>query len=392
MNDVYIVAALRTPIGRFGGAFKNLGPAELAAPVMKAVLEEASVSGGALDLVLMGNVLRAGRGQLIARQAALKAGISPQVDAVSMDMVCSSGMMSVITAASYIRSGSAHLVLAGGTESMSSAGFFLSGKARWGYKYLPGPNEPILDILQRDGLSDPLSGESMGEQAERMVDEAKVTRSELDQVAKRSHHRAALAIKTGAFTGELVPLTVRGRAVDQDEGVRPNTTIAQLGKLRPVFSKTGSLTAGNSSQISDGAAALLLASEEAVQSHGLVPVAKFVAGAWASGEPWRFLEVPVAATKKALRLANREVSSIDIYENNEAFALSNLLYSGHLGISEEKLNVNGGAVALGHPIGCSGARILATLIGALKHRGLQTGLAAICHGLGGGTAVIVERA
>jgi len=389
---VYIVAAVRSPIGRFGGTLKSWGPAELAAPVLRAALTRADVPGREIDLVVMGNVLRAGRGQLVARQAALKAGIPPEVSAVSLDMVCSSGMMGVITAAAHIKAGNAHFVLAGGTEAMSSAGFLLSGKARWGYKYLPGSTEPVLDILQRDGLSDPLSGEAMGEQAERMVAEFDVSRTDLDAVAYASHQRAAAAVQDGHFVEEIVPLTVRGQKFTRDEGIRPDTTRERLGVLRPVFHKEGKLTAGNSSQISDGAAALLLASREAVAAHGLSPLAKLISVAWVSGEPWRFLEAPAKASRLALEEQDMNLSDIDLFENNEAFALSNILYSRILGVSYDKLNVRGGAVALGHPIGCSGARILVTLIGALEQEDHSTGMAAICHGMGGGTAVVVERA
>ena len=259
MSKVYVIEAARTPIGRFGGSLKHWGPADLAAPVLKAVLDRAGVDAKALDLVVLGNVLRAGQGQLVARQAALKAGIPATVNAVSVDMVCSSGMMSVLTAESYIRSSAAHLVLAGGTESMSSAGFYLSGKARWGYKYLPGPKEPLVDVLYGDGLSDPLTKESMGEQAERLVAELGAPRDELDAIACASHVRAAEATRNGHFADEIVPLALRGgKTLSTDEGIRPDSTLEGLGALRPVFNPKGKLTAGNSSQISDGAAALLL--------------------------------------------------------------------------------------------------------------------------------------
>ena len=393
MNKVYIVAAARTAIGRFGGSLKGWGPAQLAAPVLEAVLSRARVDGSALDLVILGNVLRAGRGQLVARQAALKAGLPPAVDAVSVDMVCSSGMMSVMTAAAYIMSGAAHLILAGGTECMSSTGFYLSGKARWGYKYLSKPEEPVTDILYGDGLSDPLTGESMGEQAEKLVSEVGATRAELDAIAVASHKRAAAATHARRFAEEVVPLTVRSRSgarqLTQDEGIRADTTLEGLAALRPAFDNQGTLTAGNSSQISDGAAAVLLASEEAVRAHGLKPHAQLLSSAWAAGESWRFLEVPATASRRALRLAGLGVSDIDLFENNEAFALSSHLFHVQLGVFHDRLNVHGGAIALGHPIGCSGARILVTLLHALTRHKKELGLAAICHGMGGGTALIV---
>ena len=250
-------------------------------------------------------------------------------------------MMSMMTAAAYIKSGAAHLVLAGGAESMSSTGFYLSGKARWGYKYLSGPKEPVTDVLYGDGLSDPLTGEAMGEQAERLVAEVGVTRASLDAVACVSHERASAAVRERRFADEVVPLSLRSRKgvreLTQDEGIRADTTLEKLGELRPAFESQGQLTAGNSSQISDGAAAVLLASEEAVRAHGLTPCARLVSSAWAAGESWRFLEVPVAASRRALSLAGLGVGDIDLFENNEAFALSSHLYHTQLGVSYEKL-------------------------------------------------------
>ena len=394
MNDVFIVSAARTPIGRFGGSLKGWGPAELAEPVLAATLSQARVTGSALDLVILGNVLRAGRGQLVARQAAIKAGIPPSVDALSVDMVCSSGMMSVMTATAHIRAGDAHLILAGGTESMSSTGFYLSGKARWGYKYLPGDKEPLTDVLYGDGLSDPLSGEAMGDQAERLVAEVGADRLELDEIACRSHQRAEAAARRGDFAKEIVPLSVRSRKgiqeLREDEGVRADTTTERLGRLKPVFHAQGALTAGNSSQISDGAAAVLLASGEAVKAHRLTVHAKIVSSAWAAGTSWRFLEVPSTASRRALRRAQVEVADVSLFENNEAFSLSSYLFHRQLGVPYDRLNVHGGAIALGHPIGCSGTRILVTLLHALHTHGQTLGLAAICHGMGGGTALVLE--
>ncbi len=394
MKSVYILTAVRTPIGRFGGSLKAWGPAELAAPVLREALARARVDGAALDLVILGNVLRAGRGQLVARQAALKGGIPPSVDAVSVDMVCSSGMKSVMTAAAYIRSGEADIILAGGTESMSGAGFYLSGRARWGYKYLAGPKETLTDVLHGDGLSDPFSGEAMGEQAERLAQEVGATRAELDAIACASHERAMAASEAGQFDDEMVPLTVEGRKgnfqLERDEGIRPQTTLEALGRLRPAFDPKGVLTAGTSSQISDGAAGLLVASGEAVKAHGLTPRWEVLSGAWAAGPPWRFLEVPSAASKRALHLAGADAGDVDLFENNEAFALSSHLFHSQLGVGYDRLNVRGGAIALGHPIGCSGARIMVTLMHAMRQKGLELGLAAICHGMGGGTAMVVR--
>ena len=368
-----------------------MGPADLAAPILRAALDRAQLGGEALDLVILGNVLRAGHGQLVPRQAALKAGVPPHVDAMAVDMVCASGMMSVMTAASFIRAGVADIILAGGTEAMSNTGFYLSSKARWGYKYVPGPQEPVMDLLFRDGLSDPLTDKAMGLQAERLSQEWGVARAQLDAIAHASHHRADQATRDGCFSCEIIPLTVRGRTLAQDEGIRPETTIARLSQLRPAFAPEGVLTAGNSSQISDGAAAVILASQDAVTARGLVPMARILSSGWAAGEPWRFPEAPAAAVQRVLQTTGLSVRDIDLFENNEAFALSSILFHRMLEVPYDKINAHGGAIALGHPIGCSGARILVTLLHALERKGAGVGLAAVCHGTGGATALAVER-
>jgi len=395
MQDVYIVTAVRTPIGKFGGALKDYSPVDLAAHAMKAALERAGVEGKDLDGYIFGNVLRGGHGQLIPRQAALKAGIPKEVDGLAVDMVCSSGMISVMTAATMIRAGEADLLLAGGVESMSQAGFYLSARARWGYKFLLGAPEQLVDLLLYDGLTDPMSGEAMGEQTERLAAEHGITREELDEIALMSHRRAAEATERCYFADEIVPITYRERretkTLDRDEGIRPDTTREALAALKPAFRKDGVLTAGNSSQISDGAAALLLASRAAVERYGLQPIARLLGGAWAAGEPWRFPEAPVPAVRRLLDRLDRRIEDFDLFENNEAFAINSILFHRMLGVPYEKLNVHGGAIALGHPIGCSGARIIVTLVHALRRHNGTLGLAAICHGTGGGTAVAVER-
>ena len=393
MPEVFVVSAVRSAIGRFGGAFRDLAPPELAAPVMAAALERAGVAGEALDLVVMGHVLRGGHGQLVPRQAALAAGIPKHVDALAVDMVCSSGMAAVMTAASQIRAGEVDLVLAGGMEAMSSTGFFQDSGTRWGRKYAPD-GLVMLDLMARDGLSDPQTGEAMGEQTERLISEEGVTRSELDEVAAQSHQRAAAAAQSGAFAGEIVPVGYRDRKASKsltvDEGVRPDATPESLSVLRPAFQTDGTLTAGNASQISDGAAALILASERAVAEHGLEPIARVTGSAWAAGEPYRFAEAPIPAVEKLLKRQGKAIGDFDLFENNEAFAVNSVLFARRLDVPLERLNVNGGAIALGHPIGCSGARIMVTLIHAMHHRGLGSGLAAICHGTGGGTVTSVE--
>ncbi|MER3483036.1 MAG: acetyl-CoA C-acyltransferase [Meiothermus sp.] len=394
MREVYVVSAVRTPIGKFGGALKDLSPVDLGAHAMQAALERAKVQGSDLDLYVFGQVLRAGHGQLPPRQAAIQAGIPNSVDGYAVDMVCASGMQAAASGALAIKNEDAELVLVGGMESMSGAGFYLSSRARWGYKYLAGAPEGLQDILQRDGLSDPFTGEAMGDQTERLAAEFGVTRQELDEVALHSNLRAAKAQEACYFGKEISPVEIKTRKgvekFEKDEGVRPETTKESLAALRPAFKKDGVLTAGNASQISDGAAALVLASCEAVEKHGLKPIAKVLGSSWAAGEPWRFPEAPVPAVKKLLEKLKMEVSDFGLFENNEAFALNNILFSRLLGVPMDRLNVHGGAIALGHPIGASGARILTTLIHALHTHGKTRGLAAICHGTGGSVALAVE--
>lgn len=396
MAEAYIVAAMRTPIGKFGGNLSGFSPADLGAHAMKAALERAGVGGDELDLYIFGNVLRAGHGQLVPRQAAVKAGIPTSVDGYAIDMVCSSGMMSLVNAAAFIKAGDAELILAGGMESMSQAGFFLSHRARWGYKFLMGRPEGLTDILLQDGLSDSLNdGAGMGDESEQLAAEYGITREEVDHVAYLSQSRAATATEKGLFKNEISPITIKKRretiVMDSDEGIRAGTTMATLAKLRPAFQKTGILTAGNSSQISDGAAALLIASEAAVKKYGFTPRARVITSTWAAVDSWRFAEAPVPAFKKLLNKLGKSIADVDLVENNEAFALNSVLFNKVLGIPYEKLNVNGGAIALGHPIGCTGARIIVTLLNALEQRDGKLGVASLCHGTGGGTTVAIER-
>jgi acetyl-CoA C-acetyltransferase len=395
MRDVYIVSAVRTPMGRFGGVLADLSAVDLGAHVMKAALSQAGVPGASLDLYIMGNVLRAGHGQLLPRQAALKAGIPEVVNGYAVDMVCSSGMVSLMNATLAIRAGEADLVLAGGMESMSQAGFYLSHRARWGYKFLMGAPEQLTDILLRDGLMDATTDEGMGDQTERVAEIYGFTRKDVDEIALNSHQRAAAATEQGVFKREIAPINVtikkEVKCVGTDEGIRPDTTLEALAKLHPAFKKDGILTAGNSSQITDGAAALILASQSAVEKHGLKPLARILGGTWQGGETWRFVEMPVGAAKKLLGKLNITASDIDLFENNEAFAVSSLLFHQQLEIPLDKLNIHGGSIALGHPIGASGARLAVTLLNALNERSMSRGMAALCHGTGGGTAIAIER-
>lgn len=394
MQPTYIISAARTPIGKFGGAFVDLSPVELASHAMKAALTRAGIVGELLDLYIVGNILKHGHGQLLPRQAALAAGIPESVDGYAVDMLCSSGMMAVMNADLAIRGGEAEIVLAGGVESMSQAGFFLSHKARWGYKLMTGGPENLRDLLLDDGLRDPINKELMGEETERLAQSHEVSRQELDEVACASQQRAAAATAKGKFAAEISPITLtqRGKAVEvnQDEGIRTDTTMESLAKLRPAFGDEGVLTAGNSSQLSDGAAMLVLASERAVEQHGLKPIARILGSSWHAVTPWRFVEGPIPAVQKLADKLGMKVTDFDLFENNEAFALNNLLFQRDLGINADRVNIFGGGIALGHPIGASGARILVTLLHALRQEGAQRGVASLCHGLGGGTALAVE--
>ena len=395
MSDVFVAAAVRSPIGKFGGVLKDVSPVDLGAHVIKAALERAHVSGADLDLFIFGNVLRAGFGQLLPRQAALKAGVPDSVDGYAVDMVCASGMQCVMNANNAIKLGDADIILAGGFESMSQSAFTLSHRARWGYKTLLGAPEQVGDVMVVDGLTDPMSGEGMGIQTERLAREYEVTREQLDEVALWSQQRAHAATENGVFAREIAPITLNGKKgpqiVDRDEGIRAETTAEGLKALRPAFSKDGVLTAGNSSQISDGASALVLCSESAVKKHKLAPSARILGAAWAAGPGYRFPEAPVPAVKQLLMKLGLAVDDIDLFENNEAYALNNVLYHDLLDVPFPKLNVNGGAIALGHPLGSSGSRIIVTLLNALEQHGGKRGIASICHGTGGATAIAVER-
>lgn len=395
MREVYVVAAVRTPIGKFGGVFKDVSPVDLGAHAMREALARAGVEGKALDLYIFGNVLRAGHGQLLPRQAALKAGIPKEVDGYQVDMVCASGMMAALNAVQFLRTGEAHLVLAGGMESMSQAGFYLSHRARWGYKFLLGAPENLQDILLRDGLSDPFTGEAMGEQAERLAQDHGVTRQEIDEAAYLSHKRAAEATEKGLFAWEIAPVEVQGRkgpvVVDRDEGIRPETTLESLAALRPAFKEDGVLTAGNSSQISDGAAALLLGDREKALALGLRPRARFLARVVVAGDPTLQLLEVIPAAKKALERAGLSLRDVDVIEVNEAFASVVLAFLRELGADPEKVNPNGGAIAHGHPLGATGAVLMTKLLYELERTGGEFGLQVMCIGHGQATATVIQR-
>ncbi|MET1128831.1 MAG: thiolase family protein [Thermoproteota archaeon] len=393
-REVYIVSAVRTPIGKFGRSLHLLDAVDLGAIAIRAAIEKAGISPKDVEFVAMGHVIRAGTGQATARQAAIKAGIPISVDAMNVDMVCSSGMAAVMTAATMIRAGEVDLVVAGGMESMSRAPFIIPAEARWGIRHLITRSMNLVDAMYNDGLFDHIAGMGMGEEADKVAKEHGYTREELDQVALESHRRAAKAQDSGLVDDELVIVnTVKDGVrvyLDRDEGVRRDITPERLAKLPPAFGRDGLHTAGNSSQLSDGAAALVLASKEKVRELGLKPIARILGYSWSAVETWRFTEAPIKAVKRLLAKLNMQLSDFDYFENNEAFAVSSLLFRDMLNVSLDRVNVFGGAIALGHPLGATGARIIVTLLNVLRKKGGRRGIAALCHGLGGATAIAVE--
>lgn len=388
--DVYIVSAVRTPIGKFGGVFKDIPPADLGSIVIREALRRANVEPSKVDISIMGNILRAGHGQDLARQAAVKAGIPMEVEGYCVDMVCSSGMISTINSAQMIKSGDADIIVAGGMESMSQAMLAIKSESRWGVKMLLGKKLEFIDTMLMDGLTDPFNMKLMGQEADMVAKAHNISRKELDEVAYQSHKRAAEATEKGYFLREIVPVKVGEKEVTQDEGIRKDTSLEKLSQLKPAFTPDGVHTAGNSSQISDGASALVLMSEKAVKEYNVEPIAKVIGYSWVGIESWRFTEAPVFAVKKLLQKLNMDISQFEYFENNEAFAVNNVLYNRYLGVPYDKLNVFGGAIALGHPIGASGARIITTLINVLSTMGGKRGIASICHGTGGSTAIAIE--
>jgi len=391
MREVVIVAAARTPIGRFDGALSTVPAVELGGRAIAGALAAAAVPAGAVDVVVMGHVLRAGLGQITARQAAVAAGVPMDVPAETVDKVCLSGMMAISRARDLIRVGDADLVVAGGMESMSRAPYVLDG-ARTGYRM---GDATVVDSMLHDGLTCAFDGCAMGLSTERHQSAASgtaPTRAEQDAWAARSHERAQAAVASGAFDAELVGVEVRERrggtrTVDADEGIRPGTTVESLAGLRPAFDADGTITAGNASQISDGAAALVLASAERARELGLTPLATITSWATVAGPDASLLLQPANALAAASRRAEVAVADLDVVEINEAFASVALMSAGALGIDEARVNPNGGAVALGHPIGASGARIVVTLVHELLRRGGGRGGAALCGGGGQGDAL-----
>lgn len=392
MKNCVIVSAARTAIGSFNGALATTSAIDLGATVIHAALERAQLDPQRVDEVIMGNVLQAGLGQNPARQALLKSGLSETVCGFTVNKVCGSGLKSVALAAQAIQAGQAQTLVAGGMENMSLAPYLLDAKARWGYRLGDGQ---LSDVILRDGLLCATHGYHMGITAENVAREYGISREMQDELALLSQQKAVAAINSGAFQAEIVPVNVTSRkktiVFERDEFPKADSTAEGLAALRPAFDKAGTVTAGNASGINDGAAALVVMEESATLAAGLKPLARIKAYASGGVAPALMGMGPVPATQKALQYCGLQLSDIDLIEANEAFAAQFLAVGKTLGFDPEKVNVNGGAIALGHPIGASGARILVTLLHALSARDKTLGLATLCIGGGQGIAMIVER-
>jgi acetyl-CoA C-acetyltransferase len=391
MADAFILSAARTPIGKYLGSLADLSAPELGAAAVAEVLRRAQVPPERVDEVILGHVLQAGVGQNPARQAALRAGLPDTIAAVTVNKVCGSGLKAVMLAAQAIRAGDADLIVAGGMESMSRAPHLLFG-ARTGWKY---GDHKAVDAMIHDGLWCAFEGWHMGEAAEHIAAKCHVSRAEQDRFAAQSHQRAAAAWERGAFQAETVPVTVgsgpKARTVARDEGVRPDTTAQTLAKLKPAFREAGSVTAGNASMLSDGAAAVVVGSARTAERLGKKPLARVVASSTSGVAPKDIFLAPVSAVRHVLDRAGLGLKDIDLFELNEAFAAQMLACGNELGLDESRVNIHGGAIALGHPIGASGTRVLVTLLHALEQRGLRRGLASLCLGGGNAVAMVVER-
>ncbi len=391
MNKVYILAAVRTPIGSFGGALSTLSAPQLGSIAIRGALDKSGVDAEQVEEVFMGNVLTAGVGQAPARQAALGAKIPNTVPATTVNKVCASGMKSIMLGAQSIMLGFNDIVVAGGMESMSNAPFLIP-KARWGYKY---GNGTLVDVIVNDGLEDAYSHQVMGIFADETAEELNISREAQDDFAIQSYRRSEKATQSGLFKEEIIPVEIPQRRgepilVMEDEEYK-RVKFDKVRKLRPAFSKEGTVTAANASTLNDGASAVILISESKMRELGLEPIARLVSFADAAHEPGRFTTAPVPAASLALKRAGLTKEDVDFYEVNEAFAVVTMAFLKQMNIADDVVNVHGGACSLGHPLGASGARIVATLAHTLKNKGSRYGLATLCNGGGGASALIIEN-
>ena len=393
MKEIVIASACRTAIGSFGGTLKSVPAVDLGATVVKEAVKRAGVAPEQVDEVIFGDVLQAGLGQNVARQVSIKAGLPIETTAMTINIVCGSGLKAVALAANQIIAGESEIVVCGGTENMSAAPYAVPA-TRWGARM---GNTQMIDVTVNDGLTDAFNNYHMGITAENVAEQYGFTREMQDEFAVRSQNRAEAAVKSGKFKEEIVPVLVPQRkgdplVFDTDEFPKFGTTMEKVAKLRPAFKKDGTVTAANASGINDGAAAFVVMSKEKAEELGIKPLATIVSYATAGVAPEVMGLGPIPATKKALAKAGMEIADIDLVEANEAFAAQSLAVVQDLGLDPEKTNVNGGAIALGHPVGASGARILVTLLYEMEKRDSKTGLATLCIGGGQGQALIVKRA
>jgi acetyl-CoA C-acetyltransferase len=391
MPEAFIYSAARTPIGKFLGGLAELPAPQLGAIALREAMARARVQPNQIDEVIFGNVVQAGLGQNPARQVALKAGLPDTIAAYTVNKVCGSGLKAVMLAAQAIRAGDAEIIAAGGIESMSRAPHLMMG-ARTGWKY---GDQKVVDALVHDGLWCPFENWAMGEAAEHIAAQCGITREEQDRFSIQSHQRAAAAWDAGAFNDEVVPVTVgtgpKAKTISRDEGIRADSALEGLAKLKPAFRPDGTVTAGNASQLSDGGAAVIIGSGAVAEKLGVKPMARIVAYATSGVAPKDIFIAPVSAVRMVLDKAKLQLKDIDAFELNEAFAAQMLACGKDLGFDETKVNVHGGGIALGHPIGASGARVLTTLIYALQRHNLKRGLASLCLGGGNAVSMIIER-
>ncbi len=391
MQEAVILSATRTPIGKYGKSLMDVKATNLGGIAIKEAVSRAGISPNDIQECIMGNVISAGMGQNPARQAAIAAGLPVEIGSFTVNAVCGSGMKSAMLAADAVKAGQYDVLAVGGMENMSSAPYILRG-ARWGFKM---GDQPAVDSMVYDGLWDVFNDQHMGITGEIVAERFNVTREDADTMAYQSNLKAAEAQAKGRFDREIVPVTVKGRKEDivvkQDEGVRADTTMESLGKLKPAFKKDGIVTAGNSSQLSDGASAMVISSRKWAEEHGIRPMASIVAYGERGVKPEFIMEAPIPTTRHVLKMAGMTIDDIDLFEHNEAFATASCAVKKDLGVPDEIFNVNGGAIALGHPIGCSGARVITTLLYALEDRKKSVGLGTLCLGGGNAVTMIVMR-
>lgn len=391
MDEAVIISAVRTPIGKYGKALAGFKATELGSMVVKEAVSRAGLQPTDIQECIMGNVLGAGLGQNPARQAAIGGGLPVEIGSFTVNAVCGSGMKAAMLAADAIKAQQYEALVVGGMESMSNAPYLMPG-ARWGYRM---NDQTVVDSMVHDGLWDIFNNQHMGFTGEIVAERFNVTREDADRLSMESHLKAAKATKEGKFKKEILPITISSKkgdtVIENDEGIREDTTMEGLGKLKTVFKKDGIVTAGNSSQLSDGASALVITSRKWAEEHGCKPLASIVAYGERGVKPEYIMEAPIPTTRHVLEKAGMTIDDIDLFEHNEAFASASCAVKKDLNVPDEIFNVNGGAVALGHPIGCSGARVLTTLVYALQDRNKDVGLGTLCLGGGNAVTMIVKR-